>query len=98
MKSYLPREFWSVYDSVGNKIADCGIERDAKWLAEVRRGTYRKNNTDLPGQVIDVEIQKILPTSNVVITSEQEHSEAPKELETFTFRLPESLWEAVDLQ
>lgn len=98
MTNYVPMEIWTVYDAIGKKVADCGLERDAKWLAEVRRGTYRKNNTNISGPVIDVEVQKVLPTSNVVITSEQEHVEAPKELETFTFRLPESLWEAVDLR
>ena len=28
MKKYIPQEFWSVYDSTGKKIADCGWERD----------------------------------------------------------------------
>ena len=26
MKKYIPQEFWSVYDSTGKKIADCGWE------------------------------------------------------------------------
>ena len=77
---------WTVYDSVGRKVADCGWERDAAILAERRNGTYGRNNTDLPGPVIDVEVQKALPTSNVVITSEPEKEpvEVPKQLETFT--------------
>lgn len=99
MEKYVPREMWTVYDSVGRKVADCGWERDAAILAERRNGTYRRNNTDLPGPVIDVEVQKALPTSNVVITSEPEKEpvEVPKQLETFTFKLSESEWEAVDL-
>lgn len=99
MKTYVPREMWSVYDPTGRKIADCGWESDAAELARKRNGTYRRNNTDLPGPVIDVEVQKALPTSNVVITSEPEKEpvEVQKQLETFTFKLPESEWEAVDL-
>jgi hypothetical protein len=100
MTNYVPIEIWTVYDAIGKKVADCGLERDAKWLAEVRRGTYRKNNVNISGPVIDVEVQKVLPISNVVITSEpeKEHTQDPHQLETFTFRLPESLWEAVDLR
>ena len=99
MKNYVPREMWTVYDSVGRKVADCGWECDAAILAERRNGTYRRNNTELPGPVIDVEVQKALPTSSVVITSEPEKEtvEVQKQLETFTFKLPESEWEAVDL-
>ena len=35
--------YYTVYDSDGNKIADCGNEKDAKWLADVRDGTYKTN-------------------------------------------------------
>ena len=38
--------YYTVYDSKGNKIADCGNERDAKWLAECRNGTFKSNRLE----------------------------------------------------
>jgi len=38
--------YYTVYDSKGNKIADCGNERDAKWLAECRKGTFKSNRLE----------------------------------------------------
>lgn len=35
--------YYTVYDDTGKKIADCGIESDAKFLAESRKGTYKTN-------------------------------------------------------
>lgn len=35
--------YYTVYDDVGKKIADCGTELDAKFLSECRRGTYKTN-------------------------------------------------------
>ena len=69
--------YYSVYDSGGNKIADCGSETDAKWLAEVRKGTYRSNRLDW-GRTIDMATiddqyahhfgePKELPTSDIVV-------------------------------
>ena len=45
--------YYSVYDRDGNKFADCGSEKDAKWLAEVRNGTYKSNRLDW-GRTIDM--------------------------------------------
>lgn len=72
MKYYKPQEYWSVYDNNGKKIADCGWEVDAERLAKYRKGTYRKNNTDLSGPVIDIEIPKALPTNEVVFAGNYE--------------------------
>jgi len=38
--------YYTVYDSKGNKIADCGNEKDAKWLAECRKGTFKSNRLE----------------------------------------------------
>jgi hypothetical protein len=38
--------YFTVYDSEGNKIADCGNEIDAKRLAEYRKGTYKSNRME----------------------------------------------------
>ena len=68
-------EYWSVFDKDGNKIADCGWERDAVLLAKRRGGTYRKIKLMAP-QTIDVPhivlapdlqlpMQQILPESDL---------------------------------
>ncbi len=67
MKKYIPQEYWSVYDSMGRKVADCGWERDAKRLSESRSGTYRKSNHELPGPVFDITPPKQLPTTDIVV-------------------------------
>ena len=61
------RGYYSVFDPDGKKIADCGWERDAAWLAERRKGTYRKTNHELPGPVVDVTPPKQLPTTEIVV-------------------------------
>jgi len=38
--------YYTVYDRNGDKIADCGGENDAKWLAEMRKGTYKTNRLE----------------------------------------------------
>ena len=38
--------YYTVYDSKGYQIADCGNEKDAKWLADCRKGTYRSNRLE----------------------------------------------------
>jgi len=38
--------YYTVYDNKGNKIADCGNERDAKWLADCRKGTFKSNRLE----------------------------------------------------
>jgi hypothetical protein len=67
MNKYMPEEYWSVIDQrTGKKIADCGKELDAQNLAQMHpHRTYIKNTNHLMGQVIDIEIPKALPTSNI---------------------------------
>ncbi len=58
--------YYTVFDANGNKIADCGDEGDAKWLAECRRGTYKTNRLDW-SVTIDVELPRFeLPVHQVV--------------------------------
>jgi len=38
--------YYTVFDSNGKKIADCGNEKDAKWLAECHKGTYKSNRLE----------------------------------------------------
>ena len=59
--------YYTVYDRNGDKIADCGGENDAKWLAEIRKGTYKTNRLEW-NRTIDVEISKLeLPTKDIVV-------------------------------
>ena len=46
--------YYSVFDSQGNKIADCGNERDAKFLANCRFGTYKTNRLHWK-ETVDIE-------------------------------------------
>ena len=57
--------YYTVFDSKGNKVADCGSEESAKWLADVRQGTYKTNRINW-NQTIDVEISELeLPSIEI---------------------------------
>jgi len=47
--------YYTVYDSGGKKISDCGSELDAKFLAEQRKGTYKTNRIEDWFHTIEVE-------------------------------------------
>jgi hypothetical protein len=60
-------EYFSVIDKrTGRKILDCGDEMDALNMVALdpQNRTYTRNKF-LMGEVIDVEIPKALPTSNI---------------------------------
>ena len=63
------RGYYSVFNPRGEKIADCGIERDAVTLIHSRNrrwdGHYFTFNP-LPGDIIDVN-SKGLPTTDIVV-------------------------------
>jgi len=67
--------YYSVFNPRGEKIADCGIERDAVNLMASRNsrwdGHYFTFNP-LPGDIIDVGSfsQKELPTSGIVVDTD----------------------------
>ena len=57
--------YYTVFDADSNKIADCGKEEDAKWLADVRGGTYKTNRLDW-SQTIDIKLSKLeLPSIQI---------------------------------
>ena len=67
MKKY-NEDYFSVIDKrTGKKIVDCGDEADALAMVSMdpQNRTYTCNKF-LMGPVVDVEIPKALPTSNVV--------------------------------
>jgi len=99
MNKYTPDEYWSVIDTkTGKKIADCGLEKDAKSLVEMRPGerSYVKNTNILTGPVIDVTPPPALPTNEIVVNMDGgvggswEEIEQPLMLEEGQLRLQES--------
>ena len=62
--------YYSVFNPKGEKIADCGIERDAVNLMHSRNkywdGHYFTFNP-LPGDIVDVSPGKQLPTRDIVV-------------------------------
>jgi len=77
MQKYRTEDYFSVIDrKTGRKICDCGIETDALLMVsyDPENRTITRNQF-LAGQVIDVEMPKALPTSNVV-TSPPEYYES----------------------
>ena len=63
------RGLYSVFNPRGEKIADCGIERDAVNLIGMRNARWDGHYyqfTPLPGDVIDVS-NKQLPTKDIVV-------------------------------
>ena len=61
--------YYSVFNPRGEKIADCGIERDAITLINMRNrqwdGHYFTFNP-LPGNIVDVTLGKQLPTRDII--------------------------------
>ena len=68
MNKYQSEDYFSVIDKkTGRKILDCGDEQDALAMVafDPQNRTYTRNKF-LMGPVVDVDIPKALPTSNVV--------------------------------
>jgi hypothetical protein len=68
MKKY-NEEYFSVIDKkTGRKILDCGDESDALAMIsfDPQNRTYTRNKF-LMGPVVDIEIPKALPTSEIVV-------------------------------
>ena len=64
------RGYYSVFNPRGEKIADCGIERDAVNLMHSRNRQWDGHYftfVPLPGDIIDVTQDKQLPTKDIVV-------------------------------
>ena len=66
MKKYNEEYFSVIETKTGRKIADCGDENDALMMVsfDPRNRTITTNKM-LMSQVVDIEVQKTLPTSNL---------------------------------
>jgi len=92
MKKY-NEEYFSVLDKkTGRKILDCGDEQDALAMVafDPHNRTYTRNKF-LMGPVVDVEIPKQLPTSEVVHVQPR----SPKKLKRYQNKMNESELEKV---
>jgi len=66
---YNSEEYYSVLDKkTGRKLLDCGEELDALAMVAMdsQNRTYTRNQF-LMGQVVDVQMPKALPTSEIVV-------------------------------
>lgn len=64
------RGYYSVFNPMGEKIADCGIERDAVTLIHSRNSRWDGHYytfIPLPGDIVDVSSGKQLPTRDIVV-------------------------------
>ena len=62
--------YYSVFNPRGEKIADCGIERDAVNLMNMRNARWEGHYyqfTPLPGDIINITPTKQLPTKDIVV-------------------------------
>ena len=69
MNKYQSEDYFSVLDKrTGRKIVDCGEELDALAMVAMdsQNRTYTRNQF-LMGQVVDVQMPKTLPTSEIVV-------------------------------
>jgi hypothetical protein len=89
MIKYNTEDYFSVIETrTGRKIADCGEEQDALALVafDPANRTYTRNKF-LMGQVIDVEMPKALPTTNIAVSNVQEY--VPRQEQLGQIKLPE---------
>jgi hypothetical protein len=79
MNKYNTEDYFSVIETrTGRKILDCGEEQDAQAMVafDPANRTYMRNKF-LMGQVIDVEMPKALPTTEIVRGGVGSSSEIP---------------------
>ena len=92
MNKYNTEDYFSVIETkTGRKIVDCGEERDAIEMVafDPANRTYTRNKF-LMGQVIDIEMPKALPTTNITVSNVQENGCAPRHQQLEQIKLPES--------
>ena len=93
MKKY-NEEYFSVRERrTGRKICDCGDFEDARMVMRLDSPNREiVKNKVLMDQVVDIEMPKALPTTNITATNTQENGCAPRKeqlLDAGVLRLPE---------
>ena len=76
MNKYNTEDYFSVVEKrTGRKIADCGEFSDAKMLMHMDpQNRQVVKNKFLMGQVIDIEMPKQLPTTNIAVSNVREYA------------------------
>lgn len=95
---YKSEDYFTVINKkTGLKISDCGNENDAIMMVsfDPNNRTYTRNKF-LMGQVVDVEIQKQLPTNEIVVVSKESNA-SNKKLKEYTNKLAQSDLEPLKL-
>ena len=90
---YQSEDYFSVIEiKTGKKICDCANENDALMMVSFDPTNRTINrNQFLMGQVVDIEIPKELPTTEIVFTSRQPKKKKQFEkLKQFQNKLPQS--------
>ena len=89
MNKYNTEDYFSVVEKrTGRKIADCGDENDALLMIsfDPANRTYTRNKF-LMGPVFDIEMPKILPTTNIAVSNVREY--APRQEQLGQIKLPD---------
>ena len=99
MKKYNQEYFSVLNKKTGKKLLDCGDEQDALHMVafDPENRTYTRNKF-LMGPVVDIEIPKALPTSNVTASNIKENGCAPRKEQLFDvspIKLPQGQGEPV---
>ena len=91
MNKYNTEDYFSVVEKrTGRKIADCGEFSDAKMLMHMdpqKRQVVK--NKFLMGQVIDIEMPKQLPTTNITVSNGREYEYAARQEQLPQIKLPD---------
>jgi hypothetical protein len=91
MNKYNTEDYFSVLNkNTGRKIVDCNDENDALSMVafDPANRTYMRNKF-LMGQVIDIEMPKILPTTNIAVSNVREYEYAPRQEQLPQIKLPD---------
>jgi len=100
MKRYNEEYFSVIETKTGRKVADCGEEEDALMMVsfDPQNRTITKNKF-LMGPVVDVEIPKALPTTEIIavhdVTPEKSNDYMDNLIEPRKVKLPEGQGEPV---
>jgi hypothetical protein len=94
MKKYNSEDYFSVIETkTGRKICDCSDEIDALLMVsfDPQNRTITRNKF-MMGPVVDIEMPKALPTTDITTTNTQENGCVPRKeqlLDVGVLRLPE---------
>lgn len=94
MKKYNSEDYFSVIETkTGRKICDCAEESDALMMVsfDPQNRTITRNKF-MMSQVVDIEMPKALPTTNIAATRTPESEYVPQKeylLDAGVLRLPE---------